>query len=374
MAKKNTSASETFIEINGKRYDTHGKRITAQPRIIADVVPAGGGQQHVIAPVATPEPEPIQAPVAPRRRVMDITPAHIRPHRAQTAKTLMRSAVKKPAPGLKKQLKAATRTDILARKPGEITVVPKISYLHVDPKREARASRTHKSELVHKFADQDLVSAPAPRHKLAPQAAAAVALQPTASVQHPSADIFERALARADAHTEKSQEEGKSLRHHKKARTGKRPLHHRTPSIVAASLAVLLLTGFIAYQNKAAITLRYASAKAGFHATLPGYKPSGFALGRFSYHTGNISVAFKNSASSQSFTLSQQPSNWDSQTLLENVVAVGGRQYQAIQRQGQTIYVYGDNNAAWVSGGILYELNSQGNLSTSQLLDVASSM
>lgn len=350
----------------------HGNRTKSEPRIIADVVPAGG-LQHAAPVVAAPaivEPEPVKPLL--KRRVMDITPVHIQPHRAQHASTLMRSSVKKPAPGLKKQMKAATRTDILAKKPGDITVIPKISYLHVDPKREARASRTHKSQLVRKFAPQDLLSAPAAKPALSAQAAAAVAVRPEARPAPHVADVFERALARADAHTEKPQGGKKST--HKKERSNKRPVHHRTASIVAASVAVLLLTGFIAYQNKAAITLRYASAQAGFHASLPSYKPAGFALGRFSYHTGSISVAFKNPDSSHGFTLTQQPSNWDSQTLLDNVVAAGGQQYQAMQRSGQTIYIYGDNNAAWVNGGILYRLNSQGSLSTSQVLDVASSM
>jgi hypothetical protein len=56
------------------------------------------------------------------------------------------------------------------------------------------------------------------------------------------------------------------------------------------------------------------------------------------------------------------------------MVASAGKSYQALQRDGQTVYVFSDNSAVWVSGGILYQLNGQANLSTSQVLDLAGSV
>jgi hypothetical protein len=184
-------------------------------------------------------------------------------------------------------------------------------------------------------------------------------------------DIFQRALAHADAHEQPKVEPERAL---KPNRRQNKPVHHRAVSVLSASLAVLLLAGFFVYQNKAAITLRYADAKAGFHASLPGYHPGGFAVGKFNYSEGSISVHYAKPGTSKSYTINQQVSTIDSSTALASNIATEDNTYKSIQQGEHTLYIYGNGQAAWVNGGILYHINSDGNLDTSELINIAASV
>jgi len=188
-------------------------------------------------------------------------------------------------------------------------------------------------------------------------------------------DIFQRALTHATAHEQPPVHPKKLARLQRSTSRPKRPAaHRRTITLATTALAVVLLTGFIAYQNKANLTLRVASAAAGFHATLPGYKPSGFAIANFKYSVGNVAVNFHNAQTNTSYSLTQKNSNWDSQTLLDSYVATKSHTYQTLQSGGRTIYIYGNNDAAWVNNGIMYQVSSNGSLSTSDVLGIATSM
>jgi len=143
---------------------------------------------------------------------------------------------------------------------------------------------------------------------------------------------------------------------------------------IAASAAVFLaLFGFIGYQNRDDIRLQIASAKAGFPASAPLYKPDGFALSSMQYATGSVASVYQH-GNSQNFTITQKKSNWDSQTLLENFVATKNGDYQGFQSNGRTVYVYDGGNATWVNGGIWYQIKATGNVSNEQLVRIAASM
>lgn len=120
------------------------------------------------------------------------------------------------------------------------------------------------------------------------------------------------------------------------------------------------------------IEIRVASAKAGFHAELPGYKPTGYALnGGIKTSDGKVALNYKSGDSA--YTITQEPSAWNSQTLLDQTTAEQGRPQQTIQSNGRTIYVYG-SNATWVNGGVLYHVNGSANLTTDELTNLAISM
>jgi hypothetical protein len=136
-------------------------------------------------------------------------------------------------------------------------------------------------------------------------------------------------------------------------------------------LAVLLIAGFVALQNQAKLTIRYASSKAGIHATLPATSPLGYSPGKVSYSAGTVGVRYTNGSSGQGFTLSQTASNWNSQALRDSFVAVKDKRFQTLEAAGRTVYTYGDNNATWVNGGIWYNVTSDGSLTTDELLDLA---
>lgn len=179
-------------------------------------------------------------------------------------------------------------------------------------------------------------------------------------------DIFERALAMANSHEQKPD---KMLL----LKTAKKRKKMRRLASLGASVAVfLLLVGLVAFMNKSAIQLQIASARAGFAASTPDYKPEGFSLGRVTYAPGTIATRYDKD--SKAFSIIQKRSNWDSQTLLENFVATTNEDFEGYQVNGRTIYVYGNGKATWVNGGIWYQVQAGEALSNDQLLRVARSM
>jgi hypothetical protein len=120
--------------------------------------------------------------------------------------------------------------------------------------------------------------------------------------------------------------------------------------------------------------LRMASAKAGFHASLPDYQPAGYALGKLHYGPGQVATNYHSTSNDSSYTIIQKPTTWDSQTLLEMVVMPADSHYQTVQSGDRTIYVYATNSAAWINNGIWYQLQADGTLGANQLIQIASSL
>lgn len=308
---------------------------------------------------------------------------HTAAHHPQHGTTLMRHAVTAPAAPLKRHTAAVTPTDILVARTPSARVVPKLSYADIDPQRLARAGHIAKSKLVSRFApSSSFAYAPGPAIAVAvPPPVTGTPEQPSSSAipAHPSSksmDIFQRALKNATAHEQPPIEPAKRhLRHAAKHRAhAPRKFRHRTATLVSSAVAVVLIAGFIAYQNKANLELRVATAATGVHATLPGFKPSGFALGKLSYTPGVVAAAFHDGTTGSSYKITQQNSSWDSATLLDSYVATRDNTYQAMQAGGRTVYIYGNNNATWVSGGIWYQITDNGSLTTNDVLDIAQSM
>lgn len=126
------------------------------------------------------------------------------------------------------------------------------------------------------------------------------------------------------------------------------------------------------YPNVDAIQVHIASSRAGINATMPAWQPSGFSAQQFSYSPGKVTIGFA-AEGSRKFSLTQTASKWDSSALLTEYVAPHNHTYDTIQADGRLIYAYGNNNASWVNNGIWYQLVSDGTLSTSQLVRLATS-
>jgi hypothetical protein len=309
-------------------------------------------------------------------RVMDMfSPQQIKHHQPQGAKTLMRSVVSRPKPGLKRSLGVQAPIGKLTPQPNH-SILPKWPVTAVDPVKARHSLKIHKSKMITRFAPEPNTWYNTPAH-----AAAAVKtfppehLETAAPKPHKSMDIFEKAIQGATSHQQPKFNPRKAARAARHAsKHSKKPVHHRLSSIVGASLAFLLLFGFITYQDRANITMRFANAKAGFHATLPAYKPSGYAVGTFHYGTGKVAVNYANDSTHRNYTFSQATSNLNSQTMLSSLIAPHSSSYQTLQYGGRTIFIYGDNNAAWVDEGVLYQITSNGSLSTGDILDIAKSI
>ncbi|MEO6513656.1 MAG: hypothetical protein ABIR37_03135 [Candidatus Saccharimonadales bacterium] len=395
MAKtKNT------IELNGKRYDaltgtllSHGTEPSEAVAVtIKHHVKKPGTAAHHTASSASVPAGAKKAVAAPRStgQVMDIRRApagHIKHHRPEPSKTLMRKVVKKPEPSLKRSMKTQPRTDILAKTPAHL-LVPKASLHHIDVTRLKRAEHVAKNNLVSRFGQ---VSTPVANHAghaahqmkhdvnavIAGVSSEISSIQPvyaaTANaIARPSMDIFEQALARANSHKETYIDPKKA---HRAAKRTQRHLTKRIARSGSIALAVVLVAGFIAYQNTANLTMRVASSKAGFQANMPGFKPSGFAAAKFTYGKGFVAVNFHSNSDSRAFDLTQKVSNWDSEALLNEFVSdASGKSYQTLEASGRTIYTYGNNNATWVDHGVWFNVQSNGSLSTTQLVSLATSM
>lgn len=148
----------------------------------------------------------------------------------------------------------------------------------------------------------------------------------------------------------------------------------RLMGIATGVLAVLLLGSYLTYINLSGISMQIAGNKAGIAAKMPGYKPEGYALdGPITYAPGEVAVTFKSDTNNQSFTVKQTRSSWDSRGLLDNYVSFRTDSYLTYQQNGLTVYTYG-TNAAWVNGGTFYTVEGSAQLSSDQLLQLATSL
>ena len=146
-------------------------------------------------------------------------------------------------------------------------------------------------------------------------------------------------------------------------------------AVASSALAVLLLAGFVAYRNMPNMAMRVAAAKAGFDARLPEYRPAGFSLADpIQYGPGEITVNFKSLADGGGYKITQRPSKWDSETLLDKFVTSVSAPYQTYQGQDKTIFIYNESDATWVEDGVWYQITGNGGLTSDQLLRIASSL
>lgn len=349
---------QSIIEVNGKRYDAR----TGQ--LISDSAPikiAKAATKPVVA-----KKRPLVQDFAKPRAV----PANHIQKKVQPSRTLMRTAVKKPAP--KPVVKKTVARTVSDFKPIKSRVINKGAILpsKSEAQRLARAEAIKQNRLVSKFAASTGASSATLPVSVAPltvQPAPKVALpaHKQNSVKNPVESIIERGLRNATSHNEKF--EPKSKRRSKK--------RSKLVTYSAGALAAILLVGFVAYQNIPNIAVRYAAARAGVKANLPGYQPAGFALGsRIQYNPGQITLSYSSNTDDRGFTITQRESNWNSDTLMSNYVASKSEQVQTYEDKGRTIYLYGESNATWISGGIWYDIDGKSLLNSDQLIRIATSM
>lgn len=353
-ARKQTMS--TTIELNGKRYDARtGKILPAHEKVTS-------GKQAYTKPVTKQPGMAVDGFARPRPAKSPAEKARAVHKKTEKSKTLMRTAVKKP---VVTQSKVADTPKVVRRE---------AKQFDIDPKRINRAKSVKKSTLVSKFGE--------PRRAIQPVAASLpVRPEPSAPpLTHHKQEVkaskqahqhIEDALQKATSHNQAKPE--KVTRRGRLSR--KLRVSNRTVNIAAASLATVLLAGFIAYQNVPNFSMKVASARAGVEGRLPGYKPSGFGLaGPIKYQDGQITLSYSSTSDERKFAINQRTSQWDSDTLLENYLNPEKKTYQTFQDSGKTIYIYDNNNATWVDGGVWYQIEGNSALNSDQLLRMAASM
>lgn len=404
-----------IIELNGKQYDAitgaflGESRIKATPekRQAATTTPKYRGRvidgfmRSTSAPKSAPThaktlhaaPKPV-SPASPAKplkaKQFDVArpqPKVVTPHKAERSQTLMRHVVRKPDVTMKPAIKPTVPTEMMARPKSDLTkqLEKKLSVTNVDPIRLTRAKQVAKSHHIRKFTPAQQAHIPVPAVKPAiaqPVAAVAspAASRPVTSATHqvhskPAAastaadhadttDIFEAALAIANSH-----KQPKPADKHIKARSFRR---RRMISALAGAGAFLVIAGFVAYLNAPTIELRMASARAGFSAVAPGYSPMGYARTTVNASEGKVVMQYQSGDSS--YNITQVASDWNSQTLLDYYTDAYGAPEKTVQSEGRTIYLYNNTRAAWVNGGVRYEISGNAALNADDIVSMAASL
>lgn len=367
------------ITINGKVYDTRNGQI------IDGVAPArarhasthghiapSSQMSDIIRPTKKPADLSHKNHVSPEQPRPKSKTSHTQINHAKRklakAQTLARNYVKKPD-----QAKPTH-----AEKPSG----PRVIELHksVNQHRLTRAQKVQRSHNVSKFGRSDvkrvtkkvdhIAVVPAPKTEQHRSRSYDINDTPPVINSHSktrhrkqSRDLFESALASSKSHHQ-TYEPKKS--HHKK---------RRWPSIVAGSLTALLLIAFFVYQNIPSIALYTTSSKVGFTVTKPSYQPAGFGLkGPLKYESGKVALDFRSNSDDKNYTIEQTKTELDSASLLNDYLTRTGKDYTTEFANGRTVYIYGNNNATWVDGGIWYNLSNKASLSSDQLLKIVSSI
>ncbi len=285
-----------------------------------------------------------------------VTTVHQKPKRSAT---LNRAGVKSPklsAPDAKEHVSAKMKS----------TKPP----LH----RVERAKATKKSELISRFAQPHAImnshsetgiDGPT-ESKLSMRNVAHAAEQSksTKSSQDTKHRLINESLSVASSSVKKE----------------KAPRVKHSPKIfhfMSGGLAAVVLLGYVTYLNVPSVSMKVASSRAGFSATLPSQSPAGYKLqGPIAYSPGQVVIKFGSNTDERHFTVSQQPTAWDSEALKENFVdKESSLEPQTYNDRGLTIYLYNGGDAAWVDAGKFYSIKAENSqLDTNQILDLATSM
>lgn len=147
----------------------------------------------------------------------------------------------------------------------------------------------------------------------------------------------------------------------------------RPTAVVMSVIALILLGAYLWQVNYPNFALRLAAMRAGVSAAAPGYVPIGWSQAK-EVKTGNGSLSYTLTKDDKSLTITETKSNWDSQAVLEQHVLKNSNDYLALQAQGLTIYVYGDNQAAWVNHGSFYTLTGDHGIDQDDMIRMATSL
>lgn len=364
--------SKNVIELNGNRYDAVTGKLLGESQVVP--VTVATPQKHksqtvdgvfhstqtkaktvvtnpvVAKTVATPlaiKPQPI--------KVAHATSNHTT-RQPQVAKTLMRSAVKKPNPSFKKQIQV--QGTLQAKAPSLIT--PKTSVYSISPHRLSKASSTPQSPHIARFTPSQSTNIKITVAPLAVQAPPNEPLEaPTPKTDNKPLDIFEQAIANANNFID--------TRAHNAAFKKKARRHVAT--MTGGVLALLVIGGFLVYRNIPSLQLKVASIQAGVPTSaMPDFKAAGFTYASTEATPGKLTFALV--AAGKGYKLSQQTTNWSDADLLHNLAsyeANGTPNYSRLEVGATTVYRFSNNSATWIKNGAWYQLSTEASLSDAQV-------
>lgn len=146
-------------------------------------------------------------------------------------------------------------------------------------------------------------------------------------------------------------------------------------SVLAVAVVGIVGGGIFINSNLSKAELYLASSKAGFAATLPSVKPSGFDLTGIATGGGAIEASYKSNIDNRTYSISEKKSSVSNSELMNNYVqSKAGLNFQTVNTDGNTIYIYDGHDATWTNKGIWYILSDNNSLSDHQIINIADSM
>lgn len=356
--------TKNVIQLNGNTYDiSSGKLISSNkstdtPRPRSSVYVDG-----YIKPQKKPKQRTEQIAQNPVKKPIG------------KSQTLMRNAVSKPA--------QQTDSEQKHQNPLHATQ-QKRSFVNFG--RIERAARSAKSSAVRKFnpVSQDEAQhrpenlPQQPQNRSNPQQVNSTATPSTKSNEQNQQEssqsrkqtLEQNALARATSH-EKTYDDKRSFMSRWRQMIRDAPAQMRYG---AAALLMIGGIGVIGYASMPYASVRIASSRSSVNASLPAYRPSGFALNRtVEYSPEHIALQYDSVSDGRTFHIKKEQTNWTSESLRASFVETKGL-YQTIPSNGKTIYIYNDSNATWVDGGVWYKIEGASSLNSDQLLRLANSL
>lgn len=144
--------------------------------------------------------------------------------------------------------------------------------------------------------------------------------------------------------------------------------------IITTIIAILGICAYFLYISLPAISVGIANAKSGIEASYPNYCPEGYSRnGLANYTDGEVVIDYRSNNNSNSFSVKQAKSTWDSSAVKSMVNEASVGKFITTEESGLTIFSY-DGNATWVNGGILYKISSSAPLAIADIRQIALSL
>ena len=335
------------IELNGKHYDSvTGELVSATAK--TEVEPKA--KKTVATPHDTAEVVVTESHAATPKTEAN----HTKAHTVQSSQTLMRKAVKRPGPSVKRHGIHAPVTH-----ESTTTVAVKHGVHTVNPNRLERAQTVHQSAYVQKYnplhhIPVSLSSVPVQPEPKQEEQEAPVAPPP---IQHGMA-MFERAIENATHYVD--------IAAQKKHFTKKQRRH--AMSMSSGFAALMLVAGFMVYQNSPGLQVSAAGMRVGVSTVAPDFQKIGLSYNGVATEEDKRIIGLKDST--YTYQLTQEKTNWSGDSMIQSVSstdASGTPNYTVVEVNGQKVYRLGNGSDMWVKDGVWYSLSGNRSVSPDKL-------
>lgn len=139
-------------------------------------------------------------------------------------------------------------------------------------------------------------------------------------------------------------------------------------------IIIVLLVAAAAWLLLPTVSLKFAAHQSNVEISTPAFIPKGYSL-KLPVDTedNKVTLTYKSRQGDEAFTLSQEKSLWDSQAVRIMVEKESSGRFLTTSDRGLTVYTY-SGKAAWVNKGVLYQIDSDGQLGSDALAQIASSL